>query len=174
MKKIIMLDIDGPIAYGTWHESRVHIADFTIPYPWVQSACDALTKIINTTDAKIVISSDWKYHYTIEQLGKIFKHYGIPNVIIDVTDHIRDEHEHSLYLEKVRAHQIMRWVKNNQNDIQTWVALDDLRLDPFFAEENTNNSFINKENFVWLQGDWSDTTALLYDHVEPIIQFLNK
>ena len=34
--KYIFLDIDGPLAWGTWFDGRVVIKDkIKIPYPWV-------------------------------------------------------------------------------------------------------------------------------------------
>ena len=65
MNKIIFLDIDGPLAWGTWMEGRIKINDnLTIPYPWVKEDCDALISILQQTDAKIVLSSDWRMHYS--------------------------------------------------------------------------------------------------------------
>ena len=47
------MDIDGPLAWGTWMEGRIKINDnLTIPYPWVKEDCDALISILQQTDAK--------------------------------------------------------------------------------------------------------------------------
>ena len=39
-KKVIFIDVDGPLAWNTWDDGKVTIAggveDFTIPYPWVK------------------------------------------------------------------------------------------------------------------------------------------
>lgn len=172
-EKIIFVDVDGPLAYNTWELGRFKIDDINMPYPWVQQECDALAEIIRRTNAKVVISSDWKYHYSIVQLGKIFVHYGIPNKIIGMTD--GNKAKMSSYIEMDRAYQIMRWVEGNKDLIDTWVAIDDLRLDKYFEDaKETRNIPVSKDNFVWLDGDWSGTTAKLSENVDLIVKLLNR
>ena len=40
-KKVIFIDVDGPLAWATWDDGKVTIdggqEDFTIPYPWAVS-----------------------------------------------------------------------------------------------------------------------------------------
>ncbi len=66
-RKIIFIDVDGPLAWGTWGDGRVTLDDssktFTIPYPWVQEDCQALEHICRETNASLVVSSDWKMHF---------------------------------------------------------------------------------------------------------------
>jgi hypothetical protein len=170
-QKIIFVDVDGPLSYDT--EGRFMIDEITMPYPWVQSECTALAEIIKRTGAKVVISSDWKYHYSIAQLGKIFVHYGIPNKIIGITD--GNKNRFDLILEKERAEQIMRWVEGNKDVIDTWVAIDDLKLDGFFEKAKNDNRPIpvSKENFVWLDGHWSGSKAKLSENIDHIVNLLN-
>jgi hypothetical protein len=173
-EKIIFVDVDGPLAYGTWLDGRFLIDDIKMPYPWVKSECDALAEIIRRTGANVVISSDWKYHYSMVQLGKIFVHYGIPNIIIGITD--GNKSKMTTDLEKDRAEQIMRWVEGNKDLIDTWVALDDLKLDGHFekAREENRPIPVSKDNFVWLDGDWSGTRAKLSENVDHIVKLLNR
>ena len=58
--KVIFIDIDGPLAWGTWPDGKVKIMEdtqqeFTIPYSWVKEDCDALGEMINRTGANLVI-----------------------------------------------------------------------------------------------------------------------
>jgi hypothetical protein len=54
---IIFLDCDGPVAWGTWFDGRVKINNnLTIPYPWVKEDCDALTTVLQKTDANLGFS----------------------------------------------------------------------------------------------------------------------
>jgi len=172
-QKIIFVDVDGPLAYGTWMDGRFKIDDISMPYPWVKQECDALAEIIRRTGAKVVISSDWKYHYSIVQLGKIFVHYGIPNVIIGMTD--GNKIKMSTNLEMDRAYQIMRWVQGNKDLIDTWVAVDDMGLEEYFERARIEEWPIpvSKDNFVWVDGDWSDINTKLSDKVEDIVKHLN-
>jgi len=71
-KKIIFIDVDGPLAWATWMDGKVKINEntsdeFTIPYAWVKEDCEALSKICEATNAELVLSSDWKLHYTLKQ-----------------------------------------------------------------------------------------------------------
>ncbi len=92
-KKIIFIDVDGPLAWGTWGDGRVTLDDssktFTIPYPWVQEDCQALEKICRETNASLVVSSDWKIHFSFLQLKRIFRYYGITAPILDIMKYTR-------------------------------------------------------------------------------------
>ena len=58
-RKIIFIDVDGPLAWGTWGDGKVSLNEdshlFTIPYPWVEEDCQALQKICDETNASLVI-----------------------------------------------------------------------------------------------------------------------
>ena len=88
-RKIIFVDIDGPLAWGTWRDGRISLDEgreaFTIPYPWIEEDCQALQKICDETNAELVVSSDWKKYYSIVQLRTIFQHYNIYSPVIDTT-----------------------------------------------------------------------------------------
>jgi hypothetical protein len=130
-RKIIFIDVDGPLAWGTWNEGKVTITggveDFQIPYPWVKEDCEALQKICSETNAELVISSDWKKHFTFNQLKRIFWHYGITARLIDITTHqdLWNKMSRSS-LEHERALEVAKWVKDNK--ISNWIAIDDLDL----------------------------------------------
>ena len=152
--KIIFVDVDGPLSYGTWDEGKVKINDdLTIPYPWVQSSCEALTHVINETGAKVVISSDWKRHYTLEEIGKIFEHYGIPSVIVGGTHSRKVKLGSSL--EWDRAVQIMDWVIDHNIQMRNWVAIDDLEIGKIFGDPQRGRSGkrVHSMNHVSCDGD---------------------
>lgn len=169
--KVIFVDIDGPLAYGLWeHGARIN-ENLKLPYSWEKEDCVALAEIIKRTDAKVVISSDWKKYYTLEELGLFFEFYEIPNVIIGVT------HERKAKLRSApphdRAYQIRDWLEEHADEVETWVAIDDMNVSPFFEDMTDEYPYITKENHVWLIGDWSDTIERLRDNVEKIITVLN-
>ena len=75
--KAIFIDIDGPLAWGSWGDGKVKIMEgtmneFTIPYGWDIADCEALSEIIKQTDAQLVVSSDWRKHFGFIQLRMIF------------------------------------------------------------------------------------------------------
>ena len=134
-RKIIFIDIDGPLAWGTWDNGKISLDDaykaFTIPYPWVKEDCQALQTICDETNAELVISSDWKKHYSIVQLGNIFKYYGVYAPIIDITTHQRLWNKMSKPdREWERAAEITKWVKDNK--ISNWIAIDDMQINQQF------------------------------------------
>lgn len=132
MRRIIFIDIDGPLSWGTWGDGRVKInentsKEFTIPYPLVREDCIALNEICEKTDASLVLSSDWRIHYTLRQMSDVFIETGLYAPLIDITTH------QSLWnklsrpsLEWERAAQVVKWAKDNK--ISNWIAIDDLNL----------------------------------------------
>ena len=172
-RKIIFIDVDGPLAWGTWNEGKVTITggveDFTIPYPWVKEDCEALQKICNETNAELVISSDWKKHFTFNQLKRIFWHYGITARLIDITTHqdLWNKMSRSS-LEHERALEIAKWVKDNK--ISNWIAIDDLDLYHAFK-------WISPRVSMWRQvsvdGDHG-YGGRLRDKVDECIEKLNR
>lgn len=135
-KKIIFIDVDGPLAWGSWGDGKVTIAEsqkpFTIPYAWDIADCEALQKICDETNAELVVSSDWKAHFNFNELKQIFKHYGI-NQPIDITTHM-DSRGMGIWNKMSspssqydRANQILKWVKDNK--ISNWISIDDMELD---------------------------------------------
>lgn len=131
-RKIIFIDIDGPLAWGTWNDGKVTISggveDFTIPYPWVKEDCDALQKICEETNADLVVSSDWKKHFTFNQLKRIFWHYGITaGRLVDITTHQDLWNKMSrTSIDHERALEVAKWARDNK--VTNWIAIDDLDL----------------------------------------------
>ena len=130
-KKIIFIDVDGPLAWGSWNDGKVTInggvEDFQIPYAWDRADCEALQKICDETNAELVLSSDWKKHFTFNQMKRIFWHYGITARLIDITTHQDLWNKMSRPgLEHERALEVAKWARDNK--ITNWIAIDDLDL----------------------------------------------
>ena len=163
--KVIFLDIDGPLAWGTWFDGRLQLdANLTIPYPWLHKECESLTRIIKATGANIVLSSDWRLHYTIDQMHSIFDHYDIPKVIVDCTHTFKAKMSSPGSMD--RARQILKWVE--EKNPESWVAIDDYDLEyEFFAEGY-------KDNYIATVGDNSaGTTDTISSREHDIINILN-
>ena len=172
-KKVIFIDIDGPLAWATWNDGKVTIeggqGDFQIPYPWVKEDCEALQKICNETNAELVVSSDWKMHFTFLQLKRIFVHYGITARIIDITTHQDLWNKLSRpSLEHTRASQVVKWAKDNK--ISNWIAIDDLRLGEQFKWTKPR---IPMWRHVEVDGDFG-YGGRLRDKVDECIEKLNR
>jgi hypothetical protein len=170
-RKIIFIDIDGPLAWGTWRDGRINIDEgseaFTIPYPWVEEDCQALQKICNEINAELVISSDWKKHFTIIQLRTIFQHYNIYSPVIDITTHQNLWNKMSRpNSEWKRAAEIIKWVKDNK--ISNWISIDDMQLNKQYKWLKTP-----QWRHVQVDGDWG-YGGRLRDKIEECITKLNR
>ena len=172
-RKIIFIDVDGPLAWTTWNDGKVTIGDgqddFTIPYSWVKEDCEALQKICDETNAELVVSSDWKKHFTFNQLKRIFRHYGITTRLIDITTHQDLWNKMSRpSAEWERAAEICKWVKDNK--VSNWISIDDMRL-------NEQYKWMTPKIPMWrhiqVDGDFGNG-GRLRDKVEECINKLNR
>jgi hypothetical protein len=170
-RKIIFVDIDGPLAWGTWRDGRISLDEgreaFTIPYPWIEEDCQALQKICDETNAELVVSSDWKKHFTIIQLRNIFQHYNIYSPVIDTTTHQKLWNKLSKpSIEWERAAEITKWVKDNK--ISNWISIDDMQLNKQYKWMK-----IPQWRHVQVDGDWG-YGGRLRDKINECITKLNK
>lgn len=91
--------------------------------------------ILELTGAEIVISSDWKIHWTLEELKEIFADTKIVKTPIGITPDLWGDKFTSLQqLEECRASEILKHVE--QFKPEAWVAIDDLKLTPWLLDEN--------------------------------------
>lgn len=173
-KKIIFIDVDGPLAWGTWLDGKVKInentsEEFTIPYAWDKADCEALAEICDKTNASLVLSSDWKKHFTLKQMSNVFIEYGIYAPLIDITTHQSLWNKMSRpSLEWERAAQIVKWAKDNK--ISNWIAIDDLNLREQFKWMKPR---IPMWRHVAVDGDWG-FGGKLRDKVDECIEKLNR
>lgn len=172
MNKVIFIDIDGPLSYGTWADGSIKILDqtkhqFEIPYAWVKEDVDALSTIIEKTNADLVVSSDWKKHYGFYQLRMIFEHYGIGRWnIIDTTTNFNPIRKLSSPPEWDRAGEIKTWVKAFKP--KHWIAIDDMALGSSFKILG-----IPKWRHVQVDGDFGHG-GKLRDKIDECVDKLNR
>ena len=93
-----------------------------------------LNQILEETGAEIVVSSDWKKHGTLEELGDYYIEQGISKKPIAFTKSFIGtdkpegfEWKMSLRYEQERSLEINQFVKDNPQ-ITHWVAVDDLDM----------------------------------------------
>lgn len=150
--KILFLDNDGVIClsnnwggrFKKWSKYRsenpnssdskkdapidVRLDDFD------KKAIKVLNKIIEETGCEIVVSSDWRLHATLEELGYYYIKQGIIKKPIAVTDIFQDifPKEWNAFrfradLELERSMEIGHWLENHP-EVTHWVAVDDLNM----------------------------------------------
>jgi HAD domain in Swiss Army Knife RNA repair proteins len=138
MKPTIFLDIDGVLCtFGEYTRSRTKLwkkyeeaRELNIPYLFNPGCVKVLNEILKITDADIVITSDWRGHFSMETLQRIFKYNNVIKLPVDATE----IHPTSfIYLERTRAHEIDIYVQ--KHNIETYVIIDDLALSPYVPKD---------------------------------------
>jgi len=113
-----------------------------------KKAVKVLNQVLKETGAEIVVSSDWKLHATLEELGEYYLSQGISKKPIAFTPNLEDfdSTANDLFiwkgwLERKRILEIQQYLELNPN-VEKWVAVDDLNMSPEF------NSGYGLDNFV--------------------------
>ena len=100
-----------------------------------QKAIKILNEIIEETGCEIVVSSDWKLHATLEELGEYYELHGISKKPIALTPNIQDCKVHgNLFiwsprwdLEQTRTIEIRQYLQDHP-EVTHWVSVDDLNM----------------------------------------------
>jgi len=140
MKPIIFLDIDGVLTtYYEYSKSRKKFWDkhefaheLNIPYSFNPGCVKVLNEILEKTDADIVLSSDWRTHWTLQELVNIFKFNKVIKFPMDVTDVLPTSMS---YLERNRGSEIRTYIQVHPA-LDRYVIVDDLDLSKFVPVEH--------------------------------------
>jgi hypothetical protein len=99
-----------------------------------KKAVKILNEILNETGAEIVVSSDWRYHATLEELGEYYLSQGIIKKPIGVTKTLGKCGIPKNFiwspkwdLEQSRSLEIVQYLKDHP-EVTEWVAVDDLNM----------------------------------------------
>lgn len=157
--KVIFLDNDGVIClqnnWGSRYKKQKNVYTKENPRPmqsdlpvelrfdnFDKKSIEILNSIIKETDAEIVVSSDWRRHATLEELGDYYQAQGIIKRPIGLTEVFHftnwvnegsipghDDFPWDRYvdLEQQRYFEILRWLRDH-SDVTHWVAIDDLNM----------------------------------------------
>jgi hypothetical protein len=148
--KTIFLDIDGVLATNKqymmnrkkfWDKNDI-AKDLKIPYPFDPKCVKIFNEILDSTGADIVLSSDWKLHFSLGDLDKIFKFNGVNKSPIDTT--VNEDASMSNQTMN-RAYQIGDYI--SKNDITNYVVIDDLNVGKYMSITNEEDKFVLTQNF---------------------------
>lgn len=139
MKPIIFLDIDGVLTTDTeYNRIRKKFWDkydtakqLRIPYPFNPGCVKVFNEILDETDADIVLSSDWRKYWDLEQLDTIFRFNKVVKSPMGKTGNFPTSFS---AMDKNRAHEIDIYRK--EHNITNYVIIDDLDLEHFVPIEH--------------------------------------
>lgn len=162
VKKIIFLDNDGVICLSTeWGSRYKKTKAYSNPVPQMKGvpvefrldnfnkkAIKILNEILEETGAEIVVSSDWRFHATLEELGEYYLSQGIIKKPIAVTTNSLPQGLNYFHrsIEETRSYEILEWLKNHP-EVTHWVAVDDLNMSERIGEISGNYQW-GLKNFV--------------------------
>lgn len=168
--KIIFLDNDGVICLSNnWGSRFKKESDFRgkntienrkeLPVGcrfdnFDKKAIKVLNEIIEKTNANIVVSSDWRHHATLEELGEYYTSQGIIRKPVGVTKIFNEceildgfEFIKGYGLEQERSIEIKQFLIDNP-EITHWVAVDDLNMGKQSILRNMGQREWGLKNFV--------------------------
>jgi hypothetical protein len=137
----IFLDIDGVLTtHIEMMQSQMKFwlknpdaKEMRIPYHFSKKCVKILNEILQETECQIVLSSDWRHYWTLEELDKIFKWNKVIQSPVDVTGNYPISFSD---ITKNRANEIDLYIE--EHNLTDFVILDDLPLSGYLK----NNNFI--------------------------------
>ena len=132
--RIVFLDMDGVLNSANYLDSNPKLDPETATAPdskslhwWTRMVnpeqVKLLNEIIESTKAKVVISSSWRYHCDAERMQEVLDAKGFVGEVIGRTPRQSDNG----YRSETRGHEIERWlVQNKHLEIESFVILDDM------------------------------------------------
>lgn len=115
--KLIFLDIDGVLVTAKTLKGRSGLRAVADP-PCV----DALNRITFVTEAKLVISSSWRF-CGLEEMRLILKYWGVTGEVIGITPDLTRK-VIGVYSAVPRIREICAWLQAECDDAR-WIAIDD-------------------------------------------------
>ena len=133
MRPTIFLDIDGVLATSNqFYTNRKKWPEYD-RYRFDDKCVKVFNEILMRTEPIIVMSSDWKLHYTIDGLNNIFKINDVKGIVSDITPSLWGTRYLSYDdLDECRAQEILLYV--SRHNVGNYVAIDDLNLKPWIPD----------------------------------------
>ena len=172
-KKFLFLDIDGVL--NTWRYNRQLLSDGVIGFDdngflFDPKAVKNLRYIIESTSAKIVISSTWRFD-GLQAMSKLWNDRNLPGKLVGITPHLTIAQIENLDTNEVyqkhpsgsRGMEIDEWLRLNTDNIlepYTYAIIDD--EDDFLLCQAEHIAFTNPE------------MGITRETADRVIEILNK
>ena len=148
--KVLFLDHDGVICLSSewggrykkqkkWGGRKLSMSNEEVPLEYRfdnfnKKAVKVLNEILEETNAEIVVSSDWKLHCNLEEMGEYYLSQGIIKKPMAFTPSLNDCNYDDTFtwnktwdLEQSRSIEIKQYLVDHP-EITSWVAVDDLNM----------------------------------------------
>lgn len=129
MKTLLFLDIDDVLAHWQQFHGKQHLTPLGEIYKMDKESVKVLNEILDEVDCDIIIHSDWRWSYDLDEMQWYFNWNNVNQVPVDFTPKFGYER---------KTDEIMSYVNKHKPD--KWVAIDDLHLgvDNFVHCKKTN------------------------------------
>lgn len=122
--KIVFLDFDGVLNRLTDFAFSAHKSVF---HP---EAITRLNDILRQSQAKVVISSSWRVHHSLDELRRLLEEIGFQGEILGCTPIFSHQHAQGLTdIGMIRCREIQAWIDAFPHPLTSFVVLDDLELE---------------------------------------------
>jgi len=150
--KVLFLDIDGVLNSEEWYISLLNNKIEPIfPDKHINpKQVTLVNKIINQTNATVILSSSWRIFRSVEEMNILLKRKGATFLITDLTP---------ILSTGCRGDEIALWIEKSANSIESFCILDD--------DSDMSNLSSNLIQTSWQFG-------ITEKHVNLAIKMLNK
>ena len=101
MYTIIFLDIDGVLATDSSSQADKSLWFNEFAYPFDKQCVEYLNSLLEKTDADIILTSDWRKIYDLQEMDEIFRFNGLRKSPLDFTPDLGNRvREIELFLSK--------------------------------------------------------------------------
>lgn len=154
--KVIFLDIDGVLNSDTYMEKQLDNSSEGIESEIDPATLILLKKAVDTTGAKIILSSSWRIMRKYNELEKFLMKFGISSS------------GKTPYVDGKRGLEIKQYLSENKN-IEQYLILDD-EIFESFDEELVNHLILTKSD----QNYHGFSEGLTEKHIKQIVETFGK
>jgi len=123
---LIFLDIDGVLNSDLWYQKQHHqtqtLLDHLDPHCVLQ-----LNKVLRRTEAKVVLSSNWRKHHTTAFITAALQQVGFEGDLLGTTPDLTSKNQ-----DFIRGNEILKWCRENEallgcryQSYKTYAIIDD-------------------------------------------------
>ncbi len=119
--KVLFLDIDGVVNSGWSEKQPGGLAADGFERTPDPLAIEILRPLFYDTDIHTVISSDWRWEFSVEEFQEMFPDFRV----VGATKRTIDQNGNGLYGPNYRWEEITTYVEDHP-DITNWAVIDDI------------------------------------------------